>query len=448
MLTEDRVRQLSADAAFTKGGTTMQAPQRERGLWSFLTWSFFLSQLAIGNAFSAGAAQAGTGVDLNAPDGTASPSSAANALGTPDFRAVSMSEPGSAGPPVAAAQVMTGTVNADAKPAVIEQVDQASDAGVATQAALARSSGASEVAASDAASGTLPPESVPGVVPGIEIPTVVELPPVLGGVLPPILETVDNLLDGLGPTLDGLLVPVVETVEDLAGALGPTLDHVLAPGVSVVDGLVGGLQPTLDPLLAPVASIADGLGEALEPIGSVAGEIIGLANPVFDAAESVLSPFMNVVDAAQPILDPVLEVAAPVVNLIEPVVEPLLQPLAPALEPVVEILPLSIGNSGLLSGIGGGGSDAVASSGSLEFALSANVTAHDLFQAGIYTEFGITLHETSAGDEIDGGDLLGNVTEMVGSLLGDVEDAGQGLPAAIGNLAHEIGLRGLGEGLI
>ncbi|ODT26037.1 MAG: hypothetical protein ABS54_07970 [Hyphomicrobium sp. SCN 65-11] len=452
MLNEDRVRQLSADTVPGKSGMTMQAPQRERGLWSFLTWSFFLSQLAIGNAFASGAAQAGGGVDLNAPEGTSNPSNTANALGTPDFRAVSMSEPQSAGPPTATAQEMASAVNAGPKAGGAEQHDAAGEAGTAVHAAIAQgASGAESTQAvvEEASSDGLPPTDAPGVMPGSELPPAGELPPVLGGVLPPVLETVNDLIGGLGPTLDGLVVPVVETIDDLASVLGPTLDHVLAPVESLVDGVLGGLQPTLDPLVASVATLAEGLGELVEPVGSVAGEIMTLADPILDAVEPVLSPVMNAVDAAASILDPVVDVAAPVVNVIEPVTAPLLQSFASSVEPVLEILPPNIGSGGLLSGLfGGGGSDAVASSGSIEFSATAEAAGHDLFQAGTYTEFGIALQETPSGDDAGAGDLLGNVADTVGALLGDADDNGQGVPSLIGNLHHEIGLRGLGEGLI
>jgi hypothetical protein len=159
---------------------------------------------------------------------------------------------------------------------------------------------------------------------------------------------------------------------------------------------------------------------------------------------------MNVVDAAEPILDPVVNAVARVADLVEPFVQPVLEPLAPVAEPVLEILPLDIGNSGLLGGLFGvgGEADVVAGSGSLEFAADAKASGYDLFQAGTYTEFGIALQGTPAGDTAAAGELAGNVAEVVGSLLDDVTDSGNDLPSLIGSLQHEIGIRGLGEGLI
>ncbi len=446
MLIEDHVRQISANAPSGKSSATMQGPQRERGLWSFLTWSFFLAQMAVGNAFAAGAAQAGSAADLNAPDSAGNSSNGANALGTPDFGAVSLGEPQPEVVPVAAAQLQANALNAAAKVGGIEQLDMTSDAGLAARAAMAQSAEASEDAQAvgeDGGSTTLPPDSSAGVIPDID------LPPIVG--LPPLLDTVGDVVQGLGDTLEGALVPVVETVEDLASVLGPTLEHVLSPVSTLVDNVVDGLQSTADPLLAPVANLAEGIGgEIIEPIGSVAGEIMALADPILDAVEPVLSPIMNVVDAAEPILDPVVNAVAPVADLVEPFVQPVLEPLAPVAEPVLEILPLDIGNSGLLGGLFGvrGEADVVAGSGSLEFAADAKASGYDLFQAGTYTEFGIALQGTPAGDTAAAGELAGNVAEVVGSLLDDVTDSGNDLPSLIGSLQHEIGIRGLGEGLI
>ena len=86
MLNEIRLRELARDAAERNG--MVEKPRRERGLWSFLTWSFFLSQLAVGNAFASGAAQAANSApDTSTSDGSAqAAASAASSRGSPDFR--------------------------------------------------------------------------------------------------------------------------------------------------------------------------------------------------------------------------------------------------------------------------------------------------------------------------------------------------------------------------
>lgn len=272
-----RVRQLAVDAV-EKGGVEMQGPQRERGLWSFLTWSFFLSQLAVGNAFAAGAAQAGSGIDVNAPGNATNSESAGTApAGVPDFRVLAAAEPQSPVTPNSAAQSQSSAASEGGKAGGIEHLDMTSDAGLAAHAAWALGSAAEMSPAVGNEGGEPSPDALAGVALDVEPPAV------LADVLSPALGTVDDLLDGLGPTLDGLLVPVVETVDDLASVLGPTLDHTLSSIETLADGIVDGLQPTLDSLFAPIDGLAEGVSELIEPAGVVAEEIMALADPVIDA---------------------------------------------------------------------------------------------------------------------------------------------------------------------
>lgn len=475
MLSGDRVREFANNAA-SRGGAAIQGPHRERGLWSFLTWSFFLSQLAAGNAFAAGAAQAAGATNLNAPaDADNAGKAGTTLLGTPDARALGDSEAQSATASTAAAPLQNTSAPGDTKLGGIEQLDMTSDAGSAEEAAAMRGLADSEATSSLSISesdGAAAPDTLTAVLPDIDLPQIIELPPVLDGVLPPVLETVGDVVDGLGetldnllapvaetvedlasvlePTLDGLLEPTVETVEDLAAVLGPTLDLALAPVEALTDGLAGALETALDPLLAPVADLTESVGNLIEPVGDIAGEIIQLADPVFDIVEPVLAPVMSVVEAAEPILDPVLEVAAPVVDLVEPVLEPLLQPLAPVAAPVLDLLPVSIGNDGFLGDLFGISepTDAVGSTGTLEFAVDVDASPYDLIEAGAYTEFGIELNQNPIGNEGGTGDLVENIVETVTSLVDDNDDTGNTLPTLLGSLQYDIGLRGLGEGLI
>ena len=445
MLNENQVGGSALNAA-EKGGFTMQGPQRERGLWSFLTWSFFLAQLAAGSAFASGAAQAGAATDLNAPDGSSGSGAAGTQLlSPPDLRALDISEADATGAPSAAGPAEgNGVLNEIGAGGAEAPVELAGDNTSVPQFENALGSAAVDsplpLAATEddgsAATGDLS---------GIEI----ALPDVTG-VLPPVLETVGDLVEGLGPTLDGLLVPVVETIEDLAGVLGPTLDVALSPVATLVDDVVGGLEPTLDQLIAPVASLTADVGELLDPVGAIGGELMQLADPIIDIVEPILTPVVQIADAAEPILDPVLEVGSPVVDLIEPAISPLLAPLAPVAQPVLDLLPASLGGDGLLGGFfaGNAPADAVASPGELQFAAAAEANGFELIEAGAYTEFGISLQESLLNTESSGGDITGDTALDISVLTGDGDDAGMPLPTLIGHLQQEIALRGLGEGLI
>jgi len=444
MLNWVRLRELVSGAA-ERGGAAL-GPQRERGLWSFLTWSFFLSQLAIGSAFTAGAAQGAGTAELNTPDGSANAgASSAPLLARPDVRPVDISEPPAETPQSASVQAHGDGVFAGTTPSGTEQPGFTSDAGMNLDSAMMSSSvafsSAAPVAASDDSTSTVD-VLLPGAEAGIHLPQI-------GEVLPPVLETIDNLVDDLGSTLDDLFVPVVGTIEDLADALGPTLDQALSPLETLADNIVGGLGEALDPVMAPVVGLTEGIGDLLEPVGSIGGQLIALADPVIDIVEPVLAPVMNIVEAAEPVLDPILDVTEPVIGLVGPVVEPLLEPLAPVVQPVLDILPPSLGNDGLLGNLFGvdDQADAVGSSGTLSFAANGEAGRYELIEAGAYTELGITMHETPLDSIGNAADLIGNVAEPISDLLDDHAD-GHSLPGLLGHLQQEIALRGLGEGLI
>lgn len=450
MLNEVRLRELARDAV-ERGGMALR-PRRERGLWSFLTWSFFLSQLAAGNAFASGAAQAANAEDVSDPgDSSQATASAASFHGVPDFRMEAASEL----PPIAASSgatpAQTAAVHAAEKAGGIEQLDLTSDADLTQQSAMLPNSAAfvstAPVAESD--SSAIAVDMPYGSETATDLPQIAEVPPLLTEMLPPVLDTIDNLVEDLGSTLDDLFVPVVGTVEDLADVLSPTLDQALSPVGTLADNITSVLGETLDPVLTTVAGVAEGVGDILQPVGGIAGELIGLADPLIEAVAPVLEPVSTLVAAAEPLLDPVLEVATPVVALVEPVVEPLLQPLAPALAPVLEILPLGAATGGILNGfIGDGETDAIGSPGGIALAVETDTGGYDLMEAGVYTEFGITLQESPLDiAERTGDDLTGNVAVPIADLIDHADDANT-LPSLLGSLQHEGALRGFGEGLI
>lgn len=492
MLDVDRIRYIAQRPTSAKDGISIESPQRERGLWSFLTWSFFLSQLAVGNAFGGGAAQAANSLDANPPDNPVSAAlHASNALAAPDFRAFGGEEiPSAVLPAAAAAQAHANASVTGPEFGGIERVDLAGDATISAARLFSTQGGGG--ADGVTLQSDLPPDMNPGAVllPIVEIPPDIISPPVSGDLLPPILTTVDELVDNLGPTLDGLIAPVVETVEDLAGVLGPALDQVLSPVETLVASATSAVVPVIESVLAPVESVVDGVSELLDPIIGADGPIVALATPVIVGIESilspvetlvasatsaivpvvdsVLSPVESVVEVVSELLDPIVGADGPIVALATPVidgVESILSPVAsvaeaahPALEPVLDVVapvldvvqpiigPI-LGNLPL--GLGADGeSDAVSSSGDLQFAVDADPAGYDLFEAGAYTEYSLALQETPSSSENGAGDLLVNIAATVDVLLGDDEHAGNHPPGLLGHLQHEAGLRIPGDGLI
>ena len=437
MLVLDRVRRFAQRHPSAKDGISMGNPQRERGMWSFLTWSFFLSQLAVGNAFAGGSAQAASGDGSGPGSSDSAAFKAASVLGPPDFSTFASEAPQSAALHDGAAQSRAGVSATGPGHDTVERLDLTGDASHAMRSFATLDGGASE---GGAILPDGPGDGDPGILlpPIVEMPPIMSIPPILDGLVAPILPGIDDLVDSLGPNLDGLLVPVVETVEDLAGVLGPALELAISPVGSLVHGAIAGLEPVLDPLLSPVAGVAEGIGELVQPVDGIAGPLMDLADPIVDAVDPILSPIINVVEAGQPILDPVLDAAAPALDLIAPVVEPLLEPLAPIAAPLLDILPIDIG----------GGTDVVGPPGSIEFAADPEASIHELFEGGSYTELGLTLHEIPLAEKLGAGDLVEHVVAPIDALLGhDVAD-GIGHMAPLGGLQHEASLRGLADGLM
>ena len=431
MLDAERVRYLAQKPVSVHGGMLMTGPQRERGMWSFLTWSFFLSQLAVGNAFAGGSAQAAGSVDASTPHTVPDPAvSTAVAPGTPDLRTSWGDESQSTPTSGTAAQAHSGPTSAAPDFGGVERVHLSDDANSAMRSFATPGGGLLQGGAAE-------PDVPVGEIPGIELPPTTELPPVAGlppvldgflppvlDTLPPILDTIDDLVEGLGPILGDILVPIVETVEDLGDVLGPVIDHVLAPVENVIENVI--------------ESAIDDVSGLIAPIGGAANEILELADPILDHVDAALPPIAGLVDAIEPIADPILDTAAPIVDTLDS--------LQPDDKPILGILPLNIGGS-LAMGAADGGGDAVGLPGHIDFAVGSEPVVHELFQAGAYTEYGLAMQQAPAVAEGAVGELLVDIVAPLDAILGDGDDAGHGPQAFFGHLQHETGLRGLGDGL-
>ena len=403
MLNADRVRHFAPKPSAVKDGLLLKVPQRERGMWSFLTWSFFLSQLAVGNAFAGGSAHAATPFDPGAPSGADDTSaSSANAPGTPDLSASSGEEGQSTHVPVAAAPQPSGPSAGAHEYGVAEHAQMTGDASPAPYTLASHDGGAIVATAAE-------PDMPPGELPGIDVPPIADVPPILDA-LPPILDTIDDLVEGLGPILDDILVPVVETIEDLGNVLDPVIDHVLVPVENVVDNVV----------------------ELTEPIDNVADQILELADPILDQVDAALPPVVDLVAAIEPAA-PILDVVAPVLDVVD--------------KSILAVLPLNVGG-GMEADEADHALDVVGLPGQLDFAEDGEPIVHELIEAGAYTEYGLAMQQAPATLEAAVDDQLVDIVAPLDAVLGDGAEAGQGPHALLGHLQHDAALRGLGDGLI
>ena len=258
---------------------------REKGLWSFLTWSFFISQVLgaeqlLGAPASASQTPDDHAASANAGEGQGAPGEL-SAQGT-----VAQADTGLPGQtfatyPVAAAgealPIMLAGVPVDASMAAALGLHEEPS----TQSSLYNGGTASALDSGPALPGTgghdgtphLPdPGGIIDVLDPILDPILDHLPPVIGAVG----DVLDPILDLVPPVL-GAVGNVIATVADVVTPVVATVGQVLAP----VTGIVGDVTHALDPLLEKVTTpVAELVADAAAPLEPVLGVVTDLAGPV------------------------------------------------------------------------------------------------------------------------------------------------------------------------
>lgn len=449
-----------------KAGALVRPPrQREKGLWTFLTWSFFMAQvvaahqMAVSNAMAAEAAQdAGASEAAVDPEAVAAAIAALNAFEGMDEQlsgGLALQSTDAGGAKVAAvADALRHTMDADTTAEIAE------DSGRTQQGEI---SGALQDVSSEIDAPTLVLDPDGGLGSVLE-PVIDVVDGVLDGVIPPVGGLVGGLTDVLHPVVDGVIAPVAGLVGGLVDALDPVLDGVVAPVADLAEALVGGLEPVLDPLLAPVTALAGSVIELAEPVlnsvivpaADVIEEVLQSLDPVIDPvtglASSITSPLGDAlspaVDAAADLIAPLVPVVNQLTAPLEDIADTLLSPLAPVVAPLTEPLlgPIT-GQLSILDGLtgdapeGSGGAQGIGLSQLLDIGVgggpilldAAPATTgglpvlggiDDLFSGGKYTEYNIALQ--GAVPSPDG--LAGSVADSLDALVSNL-DAGALLSA-------------------
>jgi hypothetical protein len=332
------------------------AERREKGLWTFLTWSFFLSQaIAADQALAASARAAQDGEESSRADHSPSEQfGAAPAVFAPAASA-DPHEPGTKVPSQALATAPAPTpLHLPEPPAFAGGRDaHHSDGGSASQHASTAfwspGAGASQVASikpemsGPTLGGAQPGGGVqpgggtqPG---GGNTPTVIPEPHGYGGSggvgpdLPgPIGEILDPILDPIVDIVDGLIPPVLGIVDGLLDPIVDVVDALIPPVLGIVDGLVDPLQGVVEEVLDGV--VGPVVGSVGHIVDSVVEPVLGTATEVMD---NVVGPVLGVVqDVVDPAIGVVSGVVDHVVHVIEPVVEGLVTPVVDVVGDVVE----------------------------------------------------------------------------------------------------------------
>lgn len=418
-----------------------KARQKEGGLWNFMTWAFFISQVLGGDQFIGAAAAATTDGDPQARKSDGSDDVAKNSgLG----QLTSGSRTNAGEEPTAAARQSHAT-DANAAPDGADGLSNYADLpelnGFGRAPAEQSSAGAVQQAAFEepassgpgGGGGSTPADnpSLPGAGGHGPLPDI-DLGPIFnpGGLLPGIGDGLSDVIDSL---VDNAVLPLTDTVADLVQTLTGTIDGVLKPLTGVVDDLVGSIDGLLDNAVAPLTGALDTI------------------------VEGTVSPLLaNVDDLIESLGDGLGEAAAPLTGTIDDVVETLgstIGSAAPALTGLVDGLTGGLGGQG--EDNGGPLQDAVGSSGQIVFKalpVAGDLGLDGLFSGGGYTDYNLALR-ADGGPTSHGLASTSGSSTLLDHLLPGGNDPGQsfdddqmrnvGLPSVL----DEIALRGLGDGI-
>ena len=408
--------------------------RREKGLWSFLTWSFFLSQVVGAEQASAAATRpSGSADDTTSTSDAAVSQAATNAVRplTAETQEAAADASVQNLAQAAAPSVFLAAAPAELTLPEVRSIDESSTVRLTS---AAPESPVGNQPAANSAPAVIPHPELGSDAPGVgdlSLPTI-EIPPVVGQVIAPVMDLVGEVVDDIGDVLDSVVdqvvAPVISIVGDVIQVLDPVVDHMVAPVIGIVGDMVQVLDPVVDHMLAPVIGI----------VGDVVGDVVQVLDPVVE------------------------QVIAPVVQALDPVVAPVAEVLEPLLAPVADIVG---GPLASLLGLGPGGGTPIimtpvvaASSSSMDFEgapAAGSLPLDDLFSGGGYTDYNLALRgDVPAGANSAPGAILHDVADAAGDILGAVtgstsSDGGHGghasthhigLPSILGDL----GLHGLG----
>jgi hypothetical protein len=269
--------------------TPTPLPTRQQGLWNFLTWSFFISQVLAAESFVGGSAHA-AGDTESAPSSGGSSAAQAQAGLTRSPNDMLAREPGDT---QAAAQ------GSESHPAALLHAmgGQPSHASAATDASDTGAAGAADHAtAADAGSAggelllrAANSESLADLQAATLDQTVGSTADTLGDVVGSLGGAVGN---SVSPVL-GAVGDIVGTIGDLFGSLDATLDHALSPVLGAVGGVVGSVEQLVEhavaPVIAAVGNVVGSLETILEQAAAPLGDLLGSLD-IIGSEGSILVP--------------------------------------------------------------------------------------------------------------------------------------------------------------
>ena len=273
-------RNSTYDRKGTRPNLPVPSPHRQKGLWNFLTWSFFISQVMAAETFAGSAARAAGATDnetvaRNHADAHAGGGTLPAIGGIPGLAGddATVSGPAASGPALAPLNLGdgSGAGNEKTQAATSNGSGDGGDGGDGGDAAMARASGAvgNQVAFQQAidSHGTEP-----------QAPLAPEDQDLSGRLVPVVAPLVG----------EHVVAPVVALRGEATEVLATTVEHVVAPVVGLVGDVVccvlGSLTSVVEPAVAPIGEATE---HALQPLANVVGETV---SPAACVVELVVAP--------------------------------------------------------------------------------------------------------------------------------------------------------------
>jgi hypothetical protein len=237
---------------------------RQRGLWNFLTWSFFLSQILAAESFMGAAAR--TQEDGGNTHGAADGSSAAAAGGATYPSAAHIGRVDDV--------ATTGHELSGAEHAPPLQPLEGSATAMKDLPGVHASGGGNVAAmgsAGEGANGSPTAVDEPGI-----LPTIGSIGDAVDHAISPVLGTVDSLVGSLDPILDHALAPVLSVADHMPQPVDAMVGEAVATVISSVEPILAPTHATADTVLQPVASFVD---QDIAPLSDVLGHRGVVASP-------------------------------------------------------------------------------------------------------------------------------------------------------------------------
>jgi hypothetical protein len=403
-------------------------PHKERALWNFLTWSFFIAQVLAAEQFIGAQAKAAGSLDLSSPDASAAQAmpksdlaSLESAAGTSDDVRQSL---GGSLDDLSFQSLKLGqfggtVVDLDSiSVARVEDVSQSiSVAGYATDAGLAPT-------------GDTPGDLLPAPLVDVDLPDILG---VIGDTTGPLLDTVEDIVATLTGVVGGITDPLLDTVGDVVQIADDVLEPVTDVAAALTDPLNDVVHDVLSPVTDVVATLTDPLGDVVHDILNPVTDVVAtLTDPLGDVVHDVLNPVTDVVatltdplgDVVHDILNPVTDVVAtltdPLGDVIHDVLNPVTDVVADLTEPLDNVAHDVLNPVTALLATGDDpvdtAQDILASGGDLALPIVNLAGLDDLFDNGRYTDYSIELQVNGPLPD------MANVTDAVADAATDTVD--------------------------